>query len=315
MTRSRFSARSLLTMLGLAFTGVITPTAAAQSPAASWKVPLADWTFYAVPDAKPGAVTHFLALADSGLTTGDNLTAVWLERNASGVWTSFTWPKPDMPEVIAYARKVSQNPSALAHEPDFASVQPTNATAPAAPLAMDTGLIAGDPMIKEVQASAEPGKVLDVLASVGYAAAPNLSAALVTLSTQDKKLEIVCAADQAAQQAEYAFFAKTYTSGTCIFNWGCSCPTTTTVSIGAWTLISSTPNTAGRLCLYTATETTTVSEFGQHFWSCLACISSTSTTRTLYGWIQFTNDSASCPSYPAGSSPPSTSPNDPRVTQ
>jgi hypothetical protein len=274
----------------------------------TWRAEVEGWTFHAAASNAEKKVIGFLAVADDASINGSNYSVVWLSRDADGGWASYAWIDKDLASALAFVRTAHTDPTFLADHSDLIC-EPVGSVV--SQQALTAGLAEHDPLLDLVLATDEPAQVVEVLASVGHEAAPVLSGMLAVsdtgATTTGEQINMADMLDQMAIDAEYEVFA----SSTVAVQFIClGCWSTTTVTYSAWTNTYSRPNTAGRLCIYTATRTTTKSYTGERVFGCGACPAPTVTTATVWGYIQLQNESQSCPTYTT-TNPPNITEEDP----
>jgi hypothetical protein len=132
------------------------------------------WTYTPVFDTS-NTVVGFLALAKPGTTVGENINAVWLERQGSGAgstWSSAGWYLGDQAlaaRSVATALSVSEE--SLTNLPFDIGDQALGSLESEAPAPMARGLFADDPLQSLLESTPAPGEAVEELVSAGYAAA------------------------------------------------------------------------------------------------------------------------------------------------
>lgn len=120
------------------------------------EVALGEWQL--VPTLVGAKVESFVALRDPALAVGDNVTAIWFLREATGDWHSLAWPVPDQSKSIAHVKKVlGLSDSSDAMWPETATegdLDPANASEPSP---FGVGLFESDPLTAIVESLPEPG--------------------------------------------------------------------------------------------------------------------------------------------------------------
>ena len=269
----------------------------------TWNADLGGWKFHAAMSNSQNRVVGFLAVPDTAALSGDNFALVWFGRAFDGTWTSHAWQSLDIHSGVQFARTSSGDQTLFSENILLTSSLQTTVVAP---VTLVSGLAEGDPLEGALVASDNPPVVAEFLAEVGYAVAPVLSGFLATdaagASAAQSQIGAEAILDTMVGQAESELIVGSESASTLPDL--CWCTYTKTTTYSAWTNIYSMPNTAGRLCIYTATRTVTTTSTGSKFWTCGACTVTAPVVTTVWGYIQLQNESQSCPVYPAGSNPP-----------
>lgn len=132
------------------------------------------WTYTPVFDAS-NSVVGFLALAKPGTTLGENINAVWLERQGSGAgstWSSAGWYLGDQAlaaRSVATALSISEE--SLSNLPFDIGDEALGSLESETPAPMARGLFSDDPLQSLLESTPAPGEAVEELVSVGYAAA------------------------------------------------------------------------------------------------------------------------------------------------
>jgi len=158
--------------LAAVFAGATTATAQTTHHVARSKIVTGPWTLtpiYASENGTPGAVVSFLALANQAALGGDNLIAVWYQRDATE-WTAQSWETTDPWEAIKSVKASLAIPD---DEDDRWAVSgsPDLTTMPLIPEGYLGGLPASDPLAPFIAFSADRNELVAFLVSIGYKAA------------------------------------------------------------------------------------------------------------------------------------------------
>lgn len=154
-------------------TAIAATTAVAQTHhVARSKIETGPWTLtpiYIEDNGVTGAVVSFLALADPSAIVGDNIVAVWYQREASG-WTAKSWETTDPWEAIKSVKQAMMIPD---DEDERWGIPGSDASLPNAEQPKDyaSGVLADDPLATLVATSPDRDAIVDLLASFGYKAA------------------------------------------------------------------------------------------------------------------------------------------------
>ncbi|MFN7429614.1 MAG: hypothetical protein ACK5TP_03420, partial [bacterium] len=188
LSRLTSSARSCRHAVAFAALCAVAATVVAEPTyhVARSKIESGPWTFtpiYTKENGKVGQVVSFLALADPSTRVGNNLVAVWYQRDGAG-WSAKSWETSDPWEAIKSvkgAMGISEDEddrwgvpgsgflAAVAKQPITVSKQPI--TVVERPKKYALGVLATDPFAAAVLASPNKDEVVELLTSVGYAAA------------------------------------------------------------------------------------------------------------------------------------------------
>ncbi|MFN7022389.1 MAG: hypothetical protein ACK4WH_13815 [Phycisphaerales bacterium] len=136
------------------------------------KIETGPWTLtpiYAEENGVPGAVVSFLALADPSATLGDNLVAVWYQRDPTG-WSAKSWETTDPWEAIKSVKQEMGFPDV---EDERWGIPGSDAAVTNAeqPKDYSEGVLANDPLATLVSSSPDRDAIVDFLTTVGYKAA------------------------------------------------------------------------------------------------------------------------------------------------
>lgn len=133
------------------------------------RVVVDDWTFVPIyyEDANQAKLVDGLfAYADEATRTGNNLSAVWYDKQASG-WYASSWETVDLQEAIKSV-SIEENIQNGLWE-DFIG-SPFQGV-PENPKGFSGGVLVGDPVEAAVITAPDPEPLVDFLVTVGYAAA------------------------------------------------------------------------------------------------------------------------------------------------
>jgi hypothetical protein len=121
-----------------------------------------------VPILEAGEVRSFLALRDEDQIVGENITAIWFQRQADDSWTGLAWNDGDHAAALKYVAIDLGLPTGwdenLVVEHDVISATPIS------PKPYAYGLYADDPLTPAVAASGDPAATAGALEEIGYAA-------------------------------------------------------------------------------------------------------------------------------------------------
>ena len=153
-------------------TAVVAATTVAQTNHVAWsKIETGPWTLtpiYAEENGTPGAVVSFLALADLSAIVGENLVAVWYQRDATG-WTAKSWEAAGPWEAIKSVKQAMGIPDDEDERWGVAGAgAPTSAEEPKEYAA---GVLAEDPLAAFIAGSPDRDVLVEFLTSIGYKAA------------------------------------------------------------------------------------------------------------------------------------------------
>lgn len=152
--------------------GTTTASAVVDDTVTAWESRIGSWTFVAAHDE--GGLRGFLAECDPQAAIGANIRMVWFPTSQGAAGTPMAWTNLDVSGAAAWlASSNAVNGTEWLNE----FVEPT--TVPLAPEAMESGLLASDPLVSFVQSAAEPEEVVEIISSAGLGAAPMLSAMTV----------------------------------------------------------------------------------------------------------------------------------------
>lgn len=188
VARLTISQRSCSQAVALAGLCVVAATVVAEPTyhVALSKIESGPWTFtpiYTKENGEVGQVVSFLALADPSTRVGNNLVAVWYQRDGAG-WSAKSWKTGQPWEAIKSVKEAlgisededdrwgvpgSGSLAAVAEQPITVSQQLI--TVAERPEKYALGVLATDPFAAAVFASPNKDEVVELLTSVGYAAA------------------------------------------------------------------------------------------------------------------------------------------------
>lgn len=154
-------------------TVMTTAMAVAQTNHVAWsKIETGSWTFNPIytQTAETGpSVVSFLALADPAALSGDNIVAVWYQRDAGG-WTAKSWETSDPWEAIksvklalGVADEEDERWGVPGSDDDLAAVEE--------PKDYTVGVLAEDPLAPLIVGSPDRAALVEFLTSIGYKAA------------------------------------------------------------------------------------------------------------------------------------------------
>lgn len=319
MFRSRWAGRIVGWAACLLAAGLGVQRAAA-GPAGGWEVGYFDWVMHAA--AGPSRVSGFLGVLEPGAGAGANIRVVWMQRGADGQAEMWGWQGLSREAALAAAVQWSSNrlgdPLLWSSDPEMWAQMGLNA-ASVEPQRVESGLFVGDALDPGVVDPSLLPVLVEALAAEGYEAAPTLSASSATAAGEVTELpEPVLSASAllsaVTRLAEVDLYGESAEETDVVASeYACWCPCTTVYST-TWAPASPASITyAGSLhCLYIGTQTCTKNCWGLHFWSCLACItSSVCGTTTVYGDLTcLPGTSCPLPGTP-GFTPPSEYPSKP----
>ncbi len=174
VARLTSSLRSCSQGVALAGLCAVAASAAAEPTyhVARSKIESGPWTFtpiYTEENGALGQVVSFLALAKPSTRVGNNIVAVWYQREGAG-WSAKSWETSDPWEAI---KSVKGAMGISGDEDDRWGVPGSDFTIAAAeqPKGYALGVLATDPLAAAVLASPNKDEVVDFLTSVGYKAA------------------------------------------------------------------------------------------------------------------------------------------------
>lgn len=153
--------------------GLVPAGAVAQSNHASWsKIETGAWVMhpiYTLDQTGAASVSNFLALADPSAAVGDNLVAVWYQREPAG-WAAKSWSTNDRWKAI---KAVKEALSISDDEDDRWQVDTGvgSIAEPEEPKEYAAGVLADDPLAMLVLASPDRDSLVAFLATIGYKAA------------------------------------------------------------------------------------------------------------------------------------------------
>jgi hypothetical protein len=133
------------------------------------RVIVGDWTFvpiYHIDAQQTAVVNGLFVYADESTRTGNNLSAVWYKKGATG-WSASSWMTLDLQEAIKSVR-IEENIQNDLWEEFFAG--PFEGE-PESPKEFSDGVLVGDPAEGIVTSVLDPQPLLSFLVTVGYAAA------------------------------------------------------------------------------------------------------------------------------------------------
>lgn len=137
------------------------------------KVKLGPWTFNPivyVSDDGTASVESLLALVDTDAIVGDNIVAVWYNRQTDGSWEAKAWGASDDGTAVSYVAQSLQIPdeersfwSVPGVYSDIDTIEP--------PADYSNGILLSDPLAPAVLYSADPDGIVEYLTSIGYKSA------------------------------------------------------------------------------------------------------------------------------------------------
>jgi len=145
--------------------------AAAQSNHVAWsKIELGSWTLhpiYTVTESGSVLVRHFLALTDPSLVVGENLIAVWYQREEAG-WIAKSWETTDTWEAINAVKADLNLPD---DEDERWGIEGAIVASTPAMHDYTMGVLADDPLALIVAQTTDRDELVGLLVSIGYKAA------------------------------------------------------------------------------------------------------------------------------------------------
>lgn len=157
----------------LTLIGVSSGLAAAQNADphffAESRIIVGDWTFVPIfhTDVQQVMVVDGLFVyADEATRTGNNLSAVWYDKEPDG-WYASSWETVDLQEAIKSVTIAENIQNTLWDE----FMSPPFEGTPENPKGFSDGVLIGDPVENTVANAVDPQPLVDFLVTVGYAAA------------------------------------------------------------------------------------------------------------------------------------------------
>lgn len=134
------------------------------------QVQVGSWTFCAAytTDAAGVDVDNLLALADLSTTTGENLIAVWYQRQPDNTWSSKSW---DTADPVQAAKSFGTSLAVPDQELSDWLKGPSGAIVTIDAKDYSNGLLADDALQEIVDSSPDPESMVEYLVSLGYKAA------------------------------------------------------------------------------------------------------------------------------------------------
>lgn len=145
---------------------------AADNHVAWSKVEIGAWKMtpiYSVEGTSPPAVDNFLAIANTSSIGGQNLVAVWYNRQG-GAWQAKSWETNNPWEAIESVKDALSLSSTEDERWDVAPSTSSTTPAPSAS-AYSSGLLSDDPLADFVLSSPDRDLLIEMLSASGYPAA------------------------------------------------------------------------------------------------------------------------------------------------
>ncbi len=283
------------TMAGVAVFALAAGPAAAQSGDISYVTfDTVDRTFAPAATAQ-GVVLGLLSYTDPALAQGANVDVLWHEMGADGTFDTWAWTDDDLGMAARWIRGAFSDTTLFAQDTEIsiAIYESDPGATPEDPIKFIFGLFETDPLQPALPAASDPGGLVEVLAGIGYAAAPTYSGIAAggaasggTGGIGGGYVPAGCLA--AFGSEEEVLLQDLYRRATLILAgtdpqtaandpcaWPCLCLTAytcTTTPPGTWTYVGSTPIFGGgQVCKWERPATRTWTKTGLKWLWCTNC--------------------------------------------